>query len=97
MKLKVSGQWVFFLILHFHESFVDKRDHTMSNDVKSRCINVCKYDEESVCIGCHRTMDEITGWLFMDNRRKLQVLHDAHVRKSTPKKGKADYDRYAWG
>ena len=66
----------------------------MSKDVKSPCIKVCKYDEDSICIGCHRSMDEITGWIFMDRGAKLKVLENAQQRKQTPKPGKNDYDYY---
>ena len=66
----------------------------MSVDVKSPCIKVCKYDEDKICIGCHRTMDEITGWLFMNNDSKRESLKAAAERKTTPKPGKNDYDYY---
>ena len=66
----------------------------MSNDVKSPCIKVCKYDEDNVCMGCYRTMDEISGWIFMSRERKLKCLQDAGERSRTPKKGTNDYDYY---
>jgi len=66
----------------------------MGNEVKSPCINVCKYDEDEVCMGCYRTMNEITGWLFMDNRQKMKSLENAEERRKTPKPGKNDYEYY---
>ncbi|MEZ5083210.1 MAG: DUF1289 domain-containing protein [Bacteroidales bacterium] len=66
----------------------------MSGKLKSPCIKVCKYDEDSICIGCHRTMNEITSWLFMNDEQKMQSLKEAKIRKSTPKKGINDYDYY---
>ena len=62
--------------------------------VKSPCIKVCKYDEDHVCMGCYRTMEEITGWLFMADEEKAKVLKDAEVRRLTPKSEKNDYDYY---
>lgn len=66
----------------------------MSEGIKSPCTNICKYDEDSICIGCFRTMDEITGWIFMSEARKKQALEEASQRKQTPKPGKYDYEHY---
>lgn len=66
----------------------------MSDRIKSPCIKVCKYDEDNICMGCYRTMDEITGWLFMSEEQKIKSLSEAKERKSTPKPGKNDYDYY---
>ncbi|MCF8405565.1 MAG: DUF1289 domain-containing protein [Bacteroidales bacterium] len=66
----------------------------MKSKVESPCINVCKYDEDHVCMGCHRTMTEITQWLFMNDEQKEQSIKDAKIRKNTPRKGENDYDYY---
>jgi predicted Fe-S protein YdhL (DUF1289 family) len=66
----------------------------MAEEVKSPCIKVCKYDEESVCIGCHRSMKEITGWIFMSIEEKEAVLKNAQIRKQTPRPGRNDYEYY---
>ncbi len=66
----------------------------MSEKIKSPCIKVCKYDEEGVCTGCFRKMEEITGWLFYNDEQKLNSLKDAEVRKNTPRSEKNDYDYY---
>jgi predicted Fe-S protein YdhL (DUF1289 family) len=38
--------------------------------IKSPCIDKCKYDEFKVCMGCHRTMNEIVNWpnFFTQNK-----------------------------
>ena len=66
----------------------------MKDEIKSPCINVCKYDEDSICTGCYRRMEEITGWLFLNNDQKLKAIEDAKQRKATPKPGKNNYDHY---
>jgi len=66
----------------------------MSERVSSPCIKICKYDDDNICVGCHRTMDEITGWLFMSEDRKRKSLEDARKRRESPKPGKFDYDHY---
>ena len=43
--------------------------------VKSPCVAVCKIDYESgYCIGCKRTIEEITNWsIFNDSQKKKNV------------------------
>jgi hypothetical protein len=66
----------------------------MESEVKSPCIKVCKYDSEKNCMGCHRSMDEITNWIFYNDDEKRQVLKNTEERKKTPVRGKNDYDYY---
>ena len=43
--------------------------------VKSPCIDVCKIDYKSgYCIGCNRTIEEITDWSSMNDSNKKKVL-----------------------
>jgi len=41
--------------------------------VKSPCIGVCLLSE-NVCLGCHRTAEEITNWMYMTDKEKLKTL-----------------------
>ena len=66
----------------------------MESSVKSPCIKVCKYDIEKNCIGCHRSMEEISNWILLSDDEKRQVLKNAEKRSKTPIKGKNDYDYY---
>jgi predicted Fe-S protein YdhL (DUF1289 family) len=66
----------------------------MEKDIKSPCIKVCKYDDDRVCVGCYRTMNEITRWPFMTDQQKTDSLKDAALRKITPKTEINDYDYY---
>ena len=67
----------------------------MKSEIKSPCIKVCKYDSEGNCMGCHRSMEEITNWIFMSDDEKGESLRKAEIRKQTPIKGTNDYDYYA--
>ena len=67
---------------------------SMESNVKSPCIKVCKYDSEKNCMGCHRSMDEITNWIIYDDDQKRQALTNAEVRKKTPITGINNYDYY---
>ena len=42
--------------------------------VKSPCVSICALDEQDICIGCHRTADEITFWSTMTDDERRQVL-----------------------
>lgn len=42
--------------------------------VRSPCVHVCALDEQDVCIGCQRTVAEITRWGRMDNAERREVL-----------------------
>ena len=53
--------------------------------VKSPCIAVCKIDYESgYCIGCNRTIEEITNWSSFNDSQKKKVLTKVKS-KTTPK------------
>ena len=46
-------------------------------DIASPCRGICKIDEPTqLCIGCSRSIDEITRWREMDDDQKLAVLSD---------------------
>ena len=42
--------------------------------VRWPCVHVCALDEQDVCIGCQRTVAEITRWGRMDNAERREVL-----------------------
>ena len=42
-------------------------------EVPSPCIRQCALDDNQVCLGCGRTLDEIRRWAGMANEEKAQV------------------------
>lgn len=38
------------------------------------CTGVCALDDEGICMGCHRTTDEITRWGQMDDGERAQLM-----------------------
>lgn len=50
-------------------------------EIKSPCRNICRYDENKVCVGCYRTMDEITHWIDYTPEEKLEVWRKIGKRK----------------
>ncbi|SDH77104.1 hypothetical protein SAMN05216588_107131 [Pseudomonas flavescens] len=53
---------------------------TVERPVASPCVHVCALDEQDICIGCQRNVDEITRWSRMENAERRQVLQWCHER-----------------
>jgi len=52
------------------------------------CINICKIDNKSgFCVGCYRTMDEISYWCVYSDQEKIEVLE--HLVNRIPKESKS--------
>ncbi|MET1256444.1 DUF1289 domain-containing protein [Aliikangiella maris] len=56
-----------------------------ANTIPSPCISQCCLDEQDVCVGCHRHIDEITGWHGADNQKREQILKNCSQRKQQKK------------
>ena len=48
--------------------------------VPSPCRDICQLDGGGVCIGCGRTIDEISEWTRADNARRLEIRAAARAR-----------------
>ena len=47
------------------------------------CIKVCVVDGESgLCLGCHRTLPEIAGWVRLDDDRRAEIMAELPSRRS---------------
>ena len=40
------------------------------------CIRVCTLDRDGVCIGCHRTVEEIIRWRDMGEAERLRLMRE---------------------
>jgi len=47
----------------------------------SPCVRNCCLNEEDICLGCFRHLDEITGWTAMSEQQKLAVLEKCQQRR----------------
>ena len=52
-----------------------------SKDVPSPCVNNCCLDAQGICLGCYRSVDEITAWGRAGADLKLEILARARSRK----------------
>ena len=54
-------------------------------DVDSPCIRNCCLDNDDVCVGCFRSIDEITRWSQSSSQEKTKILLEARKRKEKRK------------
>jgi predicted Fe-S protein YdhL (DUF1289 family) len=40
------------------------------------CIRACTLDRANVCIGCHRTLDEIVRWREFDEVERQRLMRE---------------------
>ena len=50
--------------------------------IASPCKLICRYDEDSLCIGCRRNKEEIMNWIIYNDNQKLEVYKNIKARKS---------------
>lgn len=59
--------------------------------VQSPCIEICVLNGEKICLGCFRTLGEISQWQQMEDKMQREVLQKAESRrKSSDEKGDSD-------
>jgi predicted Fe-S protein YdhL (DUF1289 family) len=47
----------------------------MNLNITSPCINICKMDASNgLCLGCFRTIEEITVWSRADDAQRANIL-----------------------
>jgi len=52
----------------------------------SPCLNLCVLDGQGVCRGCHRTLDDISGWLRMTPAEQWAAVARADARRLAAEK-----------
>lgn len=48
--------------------------------VASPCVSVCALDDQDICTGCYRSLQEIGDWSEMNNERRREVIVLANQR-----------------
>lgn len=51
------------------------------SEIKSPCMSLCCLDNDDVCIGCHRSVKEITGWSRMDYQERKETMQRVAARE----------------
>lgn len=55
--------------------------NTSPDFIRSPCINLCALDEDDICVGCHRSGDEILQWSQLTNDEKRAVMQKVAERE----------------
>ncbi|MBU2180542.1 MAG: DUF1289 domain-containing protein [Gammaproteobacteria bacterium] len=53
---------------------------------KAPCQRNCCLDQDDICLGCGRSLTEITGWHQADSAQKQQILELARQRLAAKKR-----------
>ena len=54
----------------------------VADKVRSPCVSICALDENDICVGCHRSGEEIMRWSRMSNEERRDVLRKVAERES---------------
>ena len=54
---------------------------------RSPCVDVCRLDARGLCVGCLRTIGEITEWSGASEERRREILRAVGVRTRTTTAG----------
>jgi predicted Fe-S protein YdhL (DUF1289 family) len=50
--------------------------------VASPCVDICRLDAQGLCIGCRRTVGEITEWSRASDARRREILSELARRNA---------------
>jgi predicted Fe-S protein YdhL (DUF1289 family) len=53
----------------------------MAPTTPSPCVRLCTLDDNNVCLGCGRTLDDIKGWTKMSEPEKQACVARADQRR----------------
>ena len=48
--------------------------------VPSPCVDICRLNAEGLCVGCRRTLGEISEWPHASDARRLEILRELKLR-----------------
>ena len=63
-------------------------------EIKNPCIGICKYDDNKICIGCNRAMEETANWKNYSIKEKQKVLKNTKKKKNQNKTEINTYDYF---
>ncbi|MEP6883113.1 MAG: DUF1289 domain-containing protein [Gammaproteobacteria bacterium] len=55
---------------------------TPDTPVASPCVDICRLDAQGLCVGCRRTIGEITEWSRASDARRREILSELARRRS---------------
>ncbi len=51
--------------------------------VQSPCVRNCCLDDDNICVGCFRSIEEIMEWTLVDEPRRRLILENAQRRRAS--------------
>jgi uncharacterized protein len=57
---------------------------------QSPCVRNCCLDDDLICVGCFRSLEEIKEWGVVDNYRRRVILQNAKQRRVVGEREPAD-------
>ncbi|MDP3265029.1 MAG: DUF1289 domain-containing protein [Tabrizicola sp.] len=58
-----------------------KDDIWMRDEVQSPCVKLCVvHPEERLCVGCFRTIEEISTWSRLSHEERAEIMADLPAR-----------------
>lgn len=58
-----------------------EQSHAAEVDIASPCVRNCCLDQQDICLGCNRHIEEIMAWRQLDNQAKKNVLMQCQQRQ----------------
>jgi predicted Fe-S protein YdhL (DUF1289 family) len=54
----------------------------IDSSAQSPCIRNCCLDDDLICVGCFRSLEEIKEWGMVDDDRRRTILQSADRRRN---------------
>lgn len=55
------------------------------DEIESPCVKICViHPETRLCIGCHRSVEEIGGWTRMTPEKRREIMAELPGRPAAP-------------
>jgi predicted Fe-S protein YdhL (DUF1289 family) len=69
------------LILLLAYVSVSRNRRKKLGNVPSPCIKICRIDNDGLCVGCKRTLDEIRDWMILSDYEQRKLLYELKWRQ----------------
>jgi predicted Fe-S protein YdhL (DUF1289 family) len=56
----------------------------------SPCVSICTLDDDDVCVGCHRSLNEITYWSSYPREKQWAIIDELRQRTRSETSGSAE-------
>ncbi|HMD73270.1 MAG TPA: DUF1289 domain-containing protein [Steroidobacteraceae bacterium] len=53
----------------------------INSPAQSPCVRNCCLDDELICLGCFRSLEEIKEWGIVDHHRRRIIVQNAEQRR----------------